>query len=91
MSRTHCQAPSRAPHLGRLAESLSEGFRGSARPSTTAMPTFPFEGIDLLKAAGYFAAPIPVEHGGLGVDISSMTSSSRRAGSRAATPRSRSA
>src|SRR3954469_3467961 len=29
--------------------------------------SYPFEAIDLLKAAGYFAAPIPVELGGLGV------------------------
>jgi L-evernosamine nitrososynthase len=29
--------------------------------------TYPFEGIDALKAAGYFAAPIPIELGGLGV------------------------
>jgi alkylation response protein AidB-like acyl-CoA dehydrogenase len=29
--------------------------------------TYPFDGIDALKAAGYFAAPIPTELGGLGV------------------------
>jgi alkylation response protein AidB-like acyl-CoA dehydrogenase len=29
--------------------------------------TFPFEAIEALKAAGYFAAPVPVELGGLGV------------------------
>jgi alkylation response protein AidB-like acyl-CoA dehydrogenase len=29
--------------------------------------TYPFEAIDALKAAGYFAAPIPVELGGYGV------------------------
>jgi alkylation response protein AidB-like acyl-CoA dehydrogenase len=29
--------------------------------------TYPFEAIDALKAAGYFAAPVPVELGGLGV------------------------
>src|SRR6185312_7863935 len=29
--------------------------------------SYPFEAIDALKAAGYFAAPIPVELGGLGV------------------------
>jgi alkylation response protein AidB-like acyl-CoA dehydrogenase len=29
--------------------------------------TYPFEAIDALKALGYFAAPIPVELGGLGV------------------------
>src|SRR5438445_8784227 len=29
--------------------------------------TYPFEAIDALKAAGYFAAPIPIDLGGLGV------------------------
>jgi len=29
--------------------------------------TYPFEAIDALRAAGYFAAPIPIELGGLGV------------------------
>ena len=29
--------------------------------------SFPFEAIDALKAAGFFAAPVPVELGGLGV------------------------
>ena len=29
--------------------------------------TYPFEAIDALKATGYFAAPIPIELGGLGV------------------------
>jgi alkylation response protein AidB-like acyl-CoA dehydrogenase len=29
--------------------------------------TYPFEAIDALKATGYFAAPVPVELGGLGV------------------------
>src|SRR5829696_8178592 len=29
--------------------------------------TYPFEAIDALKTAGYFAAPVPVELGGLGV------------------------
>src|SRR5689334_6809397 len=29
--------------------------------------TYPFEAIDALKAARYFAAPVPVELGGLGV------------------------
>ncbi len=32
--------------------------------------TYPFEAIDALKAAGYFAAPVPVELGGLGVSSS---------------------
>jgi alkylation response protein AidB-like acyl-CoA dehydrogenase len=30
--------------------------------------TFPFEAIDALRAAGYFAAPVPVALGGLGAD-----------------------
>ena len=38
-----------------------------ARPSTTATGRYPFEAIDALRAAGYFAAPVPVELGGLGV------------------------
>jgi L-evernosamine nitrososynthase len=29
--------------------------------------TYPFEAIDALKTAGYFAAPVPIELGGLGV------------------------
>ena len=29
--------------------------------------SYPFEAIDALKASGYFAAPVPVELGGLGV------------------------
>src|SRR5437764_14035356 len=29
--------------------------------------SYPFEAIDALKAAGYFAAPVPAELGGLGV------------------------
>src|SRR3954465_9156448 len=32
--------------------------------------TYPFEAIDALKAAGYFAAPVPIELGGLGVSSS---------------------
>src|SRR3954469_2726254 len=30
--------------------------------------TYPFEAIDALKAVGYFAAPVPAELGGRGVD-----------------------
>ena len=52
--------------------------------------TYPFEAIDALKAAGYFAAPIPVELGGLGFPPRT-TSSWRRAAWHAATPRLRSA
>jgi len=29
--------------------------------------SYPFEAVELLKAAGYFTAPVPVELGGLGV------------------------
>ena len=36
--------------------------------------TYPFEAIDALKAAGYFAAPIPIELGGLGVSAAPTTS-----------------
>ena len=43
--------------------------------------TYPFEAIDTLKGAGYFAAPIPVELGGLGVSSAHdlMVASSRLA------------
>lgn len=30
--------------------------------------TYPFENIEALKESGYFAAPIPVELGGMGVE-----------------------
>ena len=46
----------------------SPGSSPPARRSTTATARYPFEAIDALKAAGYFAAPVPVELGGLGVD-----------------------
>ena len=42
----------------RLAERAAEHDRDGS---------YPFEAIDALKAAGYFAAPVPVELGGLGV------------------------
>ena len=49
-----------------LAEELSE--RIAARASEHDRDgTYPFEAVDALKAAGYFAAPVPVELGGLGV------------------------
>jgi alkylation response protein AidB-like acyl-CoA dehydrogenase len=49
-----------------LAEDLSEEL--AARASEHDRDgTYPFEAIDALKAAGYFAAPVPVELGGLGV------------------------
>jgi L-evernosamine nitrososynthase len=43
--------------------------------------TYPFEAIDALKGAGYFAAPVPVELGGLGVSSAHdlVVSSSRLA------------
>jgi L-evernosamine nitrososynthase len=53
-------------HLVRLAESLSEELAGSAGLHDRDA-TFPHASIDLLKDAGYFTAPIPAEHGGLGV------------------------
>src|SRR3954471_12517545 len=54
---------------GRLvaaAELLSEQLAASAAEHDRD-GSYPFEAIDLLKAAGYFAAPVPVELGGLGV------------------------
>jgi alkylation response protein AidB-like acyl-CoA dehydrogenase len=50
-----------------LAEELSEQFAAHAAEHDLA-GTYPFEAIDALKAAGYFAAPVPLELGGLGVD-----------------------
>ena len=48
------------------AERLAEDF--AARASEHDRDgTYPFEAIDALKATGYFAAPVPVELGGLGV------------------------
>ena len=50
-----------------IAEELSEGL--SARAAEHDRDgSYPFEAIDALKAAGYFAAPVPIELGGLGVD-----------------------
>jgi alkylation response protein AidB-like acyl-CoA dehydrogenase len=47
---------------GRLADALAARAAEHDRDAT-----YPFEAIDALKAAGYFAAPVPVELGGLGV------------------------
>jgi len=47
---------------GRLADALAARAAEHDRDGT-----YPFEAIDALKAAGYFAAPVPVELGGLGV------------------------
>jgi alkylation response protein AidB-like acyl-CoA dehydrogenase len=50
-----------------LAEELSEQFAAHAAEHDRD-GTYPFEAIDALKAADYFAAPVPLELGGLGVD-----------------------
>lgn len=49
-----------------IAEELSEELAARAAAHDRD-GTYPFEAIDALKAAGYFAAPVPVELGGLGV------------------------
>jgi alkylation response protein AidB-like acyl-CoA dehydrogenase len=49
-----------------IAEELSEALAERAAQHDRD-GTYPFEAIDALKAAGYFAAPVPVELGGLGV------------------------
>jgi alkylation response protein AidB-like acyl-CoA dehydrogenase len=49
-----------------VAEALSESLAARAAEHDRD-GTYPFEAIDALKAAGYFAAPVPVELGGLGV------------------------
>jgi alkylation response protein AidB-like acyl-CoA dehydrogenase len=52
--------------LVRLAEVLAEQLAERAAAHDREL-SFPHAGIDALKRAGYFTAPIPVEHGGLGV------------------------
>jgi len=49
-----------------LAEDLCDPLAAHAAEHDRA-GTFPFEAIDALRAARYFAAPVPVELGGLGV------------------------
>src|SRR5215210_5532752 len=49
-----------------IAEQLAEGFAAHAAAHDRDS-SYPFEAIEALKAAGYFAAPVPVELGGLGV------------------------
>ncbi len=49
-----------------IAEQLSDELAARAEGHDRD-GTFPFEAIDALDAAGYFAAPVPVELGGLGV------------------------
>ncbi len=53
-------------HLVSIAEELSEQLAARAQEHDRER-TYPFEAIDALTAARYFAAPIPVELGGLGV------------------------
>jgi alkylation response protein AidB-like acyl-CoA dehydrogenase len=52
--------------LVRIAEALAEDFASRAAVHDREA-SFPHAGIDALKRAGYFTAPIPVERGGLGV------------------------
>src|SRR6059036_3629045 len=49
-----------------IAEELSEELAARAAEHDRD-GSYPFEAIDALKAAGYFAAPIPLDLGGLGV------------------------
>jgi alkylation response protein AidB-like acyl-CoA dehydrogenase len=49
-----------------IAEGLAEDLAARAAEHDRG-GTYPFEAIEALKAAGYFAAPVPVELGGLGV------------------------
>jgi alkylation response protein AidB-like acyl-CoA dehydrogenase len=49
-----------------IADELSEELAACAAEHDRD-GTYPFEAIDALKATGYFAAPVPVELGGLGV------------------------
>jgi len=53
-------------HLVATAEELSEELAARAAEHDRD-GSYPFEAIDALKTAGYFAAPIPIEIGGLGV------------------------
>jgi L-evernosamine nitrososynthase len=59
----HTEAGAR---LVAIAEELSERLAARAAEHDRDA-SYPFEAIDALKAAGYFAAPVPVEFGGLGV------------------------
>lgn len=54
-------------HLVAIAEQLSEELAAHAAEHDRD-GSYPFEAIHSLKAAGYFAAPVPRELGGLGVD-----------------------
>jgi alkylation response protein AidB-like acyl-CoA dehydrogenase len=57
---------SQGRRLVAIAEGLSAEFATHAARHDRDT-TYPFEAIDALRAAGYFAAPIPAELGGLGV------------------------
>jgi alkylation response protein AidB-like acyl-CoA dehydrogenase len=52
--------------LVQIAEELAEQLEARAAEHDRD-GSYPFEAIDALKAAGYFAAPVPAELGGLGV------------------------
>jgi alkylation response protein AidB-like acyl-CoA dehydrogenase len=52
--------------LVRLAETLAEELASRAAVHDREA-SFPHESIDAVQRAGYFTAPIPAEHGGLGV------------------------
>jgi alkylation response protein AidB-like acyl-CoA dehydrogenase len=60
---SHTEAGAR---LVAAAEELAEVL-GARAAEHDRDGTYPFEAIDALKAAGYFAAPVPVALGGLGV------------------------
>jgi alkylation response protein AidB-like acyl-CoA dehydrogenase len=53
-------------HLIALAEQLSTDLATRAAAHDLD-GSYAFEGVEALQSAGYFAAPIPAEHGGLGV------------------------
>jgi alkylation response protein AidB-like acyl-CoA dehydrogenase len=59
----HTEAGAR---LVAIAEEVCEGLAARAGEHDRD-GTYPFEAIDALRATGYFAAPVPVELGGLGV------------------------
>src|SRR4051812_14368378 len=58
--------PGAGARLVAIAEELSHQLAARAAEHDRD-GSYPFEAIDALKAAGYFAAPVPVELGGLGV------------------------
>ena len=64
--RAHRQDRGRRPP-GAPRRDARRGAGARAPPCTTATASFPHASVDALKRAGYFAAPIPAEHGGLGV------------------------